>query len=60
MNAFEKLKSLVLSAEADAIKFYTKGNRAAGTRLRKAYQQMKTLAHQGRLDVSSNKKQKLN
>jgi hypothetical protein len=52
MNAFEKLKQLVNTAEADATKFYGKGNKVAGVRLRKAYQQIKTIAHNGRAEVT--------
>lgn len=37
MSAFDKLKELVAATEADATAFYTKGNKAAGTRLRKAF-----------------------
>ena len=36
MEKFIELKNLVTSAEADATKFYEKGNKAAGTRLRNA------------------------
>lgn len=52
MNAFEKLKQLVNVAETDAAKFYGKNNQAAGVRLRKAYQQIKTIAHNGRAEVT--------
>ncbi|HZY35967.1 MAG TPA: histone H1 [Mucilaginibacter sp.] len=56
MNAFEKLKELVAATEADATKFYNKGNQSAGIRLRKAYQQIKTIAHNGRAEVTELKK----
>jgi hypothetical protein len=36
MSAFKKLKELVAAAVADATAFYEKGNKAAGTRLRKS------------------------
>jgi hypothetical protein len=52
MNAFEKLKQLVNATETDAIKFYGKNNKAAGVRLRQAYQQIKTIAHEGRSEVT--------
>jgi len=52
MSAFAKLKELVAAAEADATAFYTKGNKAAGTRLRKAFQEIKTTAQQGRAEVT--------
>ena len=35
MKKFEELKTLIASLEADADKFYNKGNSAAGTRIRK-------------------------
>lgn len=37
MSTIQKLKDLVAATEADAHAFHTKGNKAAGTRLRKAY-----------------------
>ncbi|MEQ7801803.1 histone H1 [Pedobacter sp. ASV1-7] len=52
MSAFEKLKELVAATEADATAFYTKGNKAAGTRLRKAFQDIKVLAQEGRNEVT--------
>ena len=51
MNSFEKIKELLAATEADANKFYLKGNGAAGTRLRKAYQEIKNLAQAGRSEV---------
>lgn len=52
MSAFEKIKELVTATEADANAFYVKGNKAAGTRLRKAYQEIKNLAQAGRNEVT--------
>nr|WP_121271790.1 histone H1 [Pedobacter schmidteae] len=52
MSAFDKLKELVAVAEADAAAFYTKGNKAAGTRLRKAFQDIKVAAQEGRAEVT--------
>lgn len=52
MSAFEKIKELVSATEADANAFYLKGNKAAGTRLRKAYQEIKVLAQTGRNEVT--------
>ena len=52
MNSFEKIKELIANAEADANAFYVKGNKAAGTRLRKAYLEIKTAAGVGRNEVS--------
>ncbi len=55
MENFQKLKELVLSAESDATAFFEKGNKAAGTRLRNALQQTKTLAQEVRNEVTAKK-----
>ena len=55
MSAFTKLKELVAATEADATAFYEKGNQAAGTRLRKALQEIKVLAQEGRNEVTAKK-----
>ncbi|WP_285008836.1 histone H1 [Pedobacter faecalis] len=52
MNSFEKIKELIAATEADAAAFYGKQNKAAGTRLRKAYLEIKTLASEGRNEVT--------
>jgi len=52
MSTFQKLKDLVAATETDAHAFHNKGNKAAGTRLRKAYQEIKVLAQQGRTEVT--------
>ena len=59
MKKFTEVKELVASLEADADKFYNKGNSAAGTRVRKGMQDLKNLAQSIRLEVqeSKNKKQ---
>jgi len=53
MDKFGKLKELISSVEADADKFFNKGNAAAGTRVRKAMQDLKNLAQEIRNDVTS-------
>jgi len=58
MKTFDSLKAVVLGAEEDALKFFAKGNRAAGTRLRIAMQRVKGLAQQIRLEVSEKKSKK--
>ncbi|MFC4212444.1 histone H1 [Pedobacter lithocola] len=55
MENFKKLKELIETAEQDAVKFYEKGNKAAGTRLRNALQQSKTLAQELRAEVTAKK-----
>jgi archaellum component FlaC len=52
MKKFEELKDLVASAENDAKAFYDKGNKAAGTRLRNALQQIKVAATDIRKEVT--------
>jgi len=60
MSIIQKLKDMVIAAEADAIAFHQKGNVTAGRRLRKSYQQIKILAQEGRAEVMELKKKKLN
>jgi hypothetical protein len=56
MEKFEELKTLIASIEDDATKFYEKGNKAAGVRLRKGLQEVRTLSQTLRQDVSSKNK----
>jgi hypothetical protein len=51
MNRFEQVKDLVASLEGDFVKFYEKGNKAAGTRVRKGMQELKNLAQDIRKEV---------
>jgi Histone H1-like protein Hc1. len=44
MEKYAELKALIASIEDDAVKFYEKGNNAAGTRVRTGLQQVKALA----------------
>jgi len=55
MKELNELKALVNSFDDDAVKFYEKGNKAAGTRVRKALQSVRVLAQQMRVDVSNAK-----
>lgn len=52
IQKFNQLKELLSSATEDAEKFYDKQNSAAGTRLRKAMQDIKTLATDIRKEVT--------
>jgi hypothetical protein len=56
MDIFNQLKEVIDSVEADAIKFYDKRNKAAGTRVRKAMQDLKKIAQDVRLDISEKSK----
>lgn len=55
MKRFEELKDLVGGMEADFSKFYEKNNQAAGTRIRKGMQDLKTLAQTIRVEVQEAK-----
>ena len=55
MEKYAKLKSLIISIEDDFAKFYDKGNKAAGTRARKAMQEVKVLAQEIRKDIQEAK-----
>ena len=54
-NRFDELKNLVNSLEDDFSKFYDKGNKAAGTRVRKGMQDLKDLAQEIRVEVQNAK-----
>ncbi|PWJ57536.1 hypothetical protein CLV98_1066 [Dyadobacter jejuensis] len=55
MTRFEEVKNLILSLEGDFDKFYSKENQAAGTRVRKGMQDLKTLAQDIRTEVQNKK-----
>lgn len=58
MEKFTELKALIASSEADAIAFFEKNNKSAGTRLRNALQQTKALAQDIRNEVTAKKNEK--
>lgn len=53
MNHYEKMRNLVSELENDLIKFYEKGNMAAGTRARVALQEIKVLVQDMRKDIQN-------
>ena len=55
MARFDEVKNLVMSLEGDFEKFYEKNNQAAGTRVRKGMQDLKTLAQNIRSEVQNTK-----
>jgi hypothetical protein len=55
MSKFEDLKKCVLDLEKDFEAFYDKGNKAAGTRVRKAMLALKKMAQDIRVDVQDKK-----
>lgn len=55
MQTFDQIKELISATEADVEKFVSKGNKAAGTRVRQAMQELKKLAQQVRIEVQESK-----
>lgn len=56
MDLLNQLQEVLNSTADDAAKFEEKGNKAAGTRVRKAMQNIKTLAQDVRVYVSEKNK----
>jgi hypothetical protein len=57
MSRYNELVELVQSFEKDFIKFYDKGNKSAGTRVRKAMNELKRKAQEIRKEVQEIKAQ---
>lgn len=55
MENWNKIKEVMESHEEDAQKFFEKGNKAAGTRLRKAYMEVMNACKAGRKEISEMK-----
>ena len=55
MKNFNQLKDLLASIEGDADKFFNNGSAAAGTRVRKGLQEIKTLAQDIRNEITAAK-----
>ena len=55
MNRFSELRELVGTFEKDFIKFYEKGNKSAGTRVRKHMNELKKKAQEIRKEVQEMK-----
>lgn len=56
MERFHELVALVQSFEKDFEKFYVKGNKSAGTRVRKHMNELKRKAQEIRNDIQAIKK----
>ncbi len=54
-NKLEELIALLEEVKTDYHKLYEKGNSAAGTRVRKTMQEVKTAAQDIRIDVQNTK-----
>jgi|GEM_PF-172736 len=57
MNRYQELLDLVKTFETDFEKFFVKGNKAAGTRVRKHMNELKKLAQDVRNNVQALKKE---
>ncbi len=55
MERFNELQQLLAEYEADFDKFYVKGNKSAGVRVRKAMNDLKKKAQEIRLEVQTMK-----
>jgi hypothetical protein len=53
IQRYAELKALVAAMEADFNKFYNEGNKAAGTRVRGAMQELKNFAQTVRTEVQA-------
>jgi len=56
---FNQLKKIILQAEEDMIKFKLKGNKTAGTRLRKSLQDVKEIATDLRREILVSRREKV-
>jgi len=54
-NHYNDIKEMIENSEDDFKKFYEKGNKAAGTRIRKTMQDIKAKAQDIRNDVQEKK-----
>ena len=55
MEKFEQIKALIEQTQGDVEKFAAKGNSTAGTRVRKAMQELKNLAQTLRIEIQEAK-----
>ena len=55
MNRYKQLMELLEAAREDFEKFYDKGNKAAGTRIRKSMLELRNVAQEIRQEVQSKK-----
>ena len=57
MNRLQELRDLLTTFEKDFVKFYEKGNKSAGTRVRKHMNELKRMAQEIRKEVQDIKAQ---
>lgn len=53
MSRLNEVKNLMAGLEEELVKFYDKGNKAAGTRARKQLQDLKKLAQDIRVEIQN-------
>jgi phosphate uptake regulator len=58
MEKFNQLKTILTDMTEDMEKFYSKGNKSAGVRIRQQLQDVKALAQEIRKEISEKKKEK--
>jgi hypothetical protein len=58
-DRYKELTGILEDAQEDLMKFYEKGNKAAGTRARKAMMELKNLAHEVRQEIQEIKNEEL-
>lgn len=51
MSRLDDIRGIITGMEDDMVKFYEKGNKAAGTRARKSLQNLKKLSQEIRLEI---------
>ena len=56
MEKLSELKRLITSIEEDSAKFFEKGTKAAGVRVRKGLQEIKKVAQEMRIEISEQNK----
>lgn len=52
---YDEILAIITGLEADFTKFYDKGNKAAGTRIRKGMQDIKAKAQEIRVEIQDKK-----
>lgn len=55
MSRFQELRDFIEAQERDFKQFYEKGNKAAGTRVRKSMQDLKKMAQDIRVEIQDKK-----
>jgi hypothetical protein len=55
MEKYQQVQACLKALESDFNKFYDKGNKAAGVRLRKGMQELKEVAQGIRVDIQNRK-----